>query len=156
MKFFAQQNEFKNFVSNLFACLFRPQCFRKSLLKWRQWKGSLTFAHCVCLRAYFQLISTYIFRMIIHMTIINIMSHFPAPQSLQWPRNGRDGVSNHQPHHCLLNRLFRQSSKKTSKLRVTGLCVRNSPVTGEFPAQISSNAKNVSIWWRHHDGHNNC
>ena len=40
---------------------------------------------------------------------------------------------------------------KTSKLRVTGLCVGNSPLTGEFPAQIASNAENVSIWWRHHD-----
>ena len=41
-------------------------------------------------------------------------------------------------------------SKKTSKLRITGLCVGNSPVTGEFPTQMSSNAENVSIWWRHH------
>ena len=23
-------------------------------------------------------------------------------------------------------------------------------VTGEFPAQMASNAENVSIWWRHH------
>ena len=28
----------------------------------------------------------------------------------------------------------------------------NLPVTGEFPANRASNAKNVSIWWRHHDG----
>ena len=42
--------------------------------------------------------------------------------SLRWRHNGRDSVSNHQPHHCLLNRLFRRRSKKTSKLRVTGLC----------------------------------
>ena len=28
----------------------------------------------------------------------------------------------------------------------------NSPVTGEFPAQMASNAENVSIWWRHYDG----
>ena len=69
---------------------------------------------------------------------------------LQWRRNGRDGVSNHQPHDCLLNRLFRQISKKISKLRVTGLCVGNSPVTGEFLAQRASNAENVSILWRHH------
>ena len=41
----------------------------------------------------------------------------------QWRHNGRDGVSNHQSHDCLLNRLFRRKSKKTSKLRVTGLCV---------------------------------
>ena len=46
--------------------------------------------------------------------------------------------------------LFRHRSKKTSKLRVTGLCVGNSPGTGEFPAQMASNAENVSIWWRHH------
>ena len=46
---------------------------------------------------------------------------------------------------------FRRRSKKTSTLRVTGLCVRNSPVTGEFPAQMAGNAENVSIWWRHHD-----
>ena len=71
--------------------------------------------------------------------------------SLQWCHNGRDGISNHQPHHCLLNRLFRRRSKKTSKLRVTGLCEGNSPVTGEFPAQMACNMENVTIWWRHHD-----
>ena len=47
--------------------------------------------------------------------------------SLRWRHNDYDGVSNHQPHGCLLNRLFRRRSKKTSKLRVTGLCVGNSP-----------------------------
>ena len=44
----------------------------------------------------------------------------------------------------------RRRSKKTAKLRVTGLCEGNSPVTGEFPAQRASKAENVSIWWRHH------
>ena len=34
-------------------------------------------------------------------------------------------------------------------LRVTGFCERNSPVSGEFPAQRASNAENVFIWWRH-------
>ena len=46
--------------------------------------------------------------------------------------------------------LFRRKSNKTSKLRVTGLCEGNSPVTREFPAQRASNAENVSIWLRHH------
>ena len=41
---------------------------------------------------------------------------------LRWRHNDHAGVSNHQPHGCLLNRLFRRKSKKTSKLRVTGLC----------------------------------
>ena len=40
--------------------------------------------------------------------------------------------------------------KKTSKLRVAGLCEGNSPVTSEFPSQKTINAENVSIWWRHH------
>ena len=48
----------------------------------------------------------------------------------------------------------RRRSKKTSKLRVTGLCEGNSPMTGEFPAQRTSNAGNVSIWWRHRGWHN--
>ena len=46
---------------------------------------------------------------------------------LQWRHNGRGGVPNHQPHDCLLNRLFRHRPKKTPKLRVTGLCAGNSP-----------------------------
>ena len=51
----------------------------------------------------------------------------PCAGSLLWRHNDHDGVSNHQPHSCLLNRLFRRRSKKTSNLRVTGLCVGNSP-----------------------------
>ena len=69
---------------------------------------------------------------------------------LHWRHNARDVVSNHQPHDCLLNRLFRRRSQKILKLRVSGLCEGNSPVTGEFPAQMASNAETVSIWWRHH------
>ena len=70
--------------------------------------------------------------------------------ALQWRHNERDGVSNHQPHDCLLKCLFRHRSKKKSKPRVTGLCEMNSPATGEFPTQRASNPENVSIWWRHH------
>ena len=70
--------------------------------------------------------------------------------ALQWRHNGRDSVWNHQPHHCLLNRLLRRRTKKTSKLRVIGLCARNSLVTGAFHAQMASNADFFSNWWRHH------
>ena len=48
--------------------------------------------------------------------------------SLQGRNDGGDGVSNHQPHDCLLNRLLRYRSKKSPKLRVTGRCAGNSPV----------------------------
>ena len=37
----------------------------------------------------------------------DVRQHCP----LQWRHNGHDGVSNHQPHDCWLNRLFRRGSK---------------------------------------------
>ena len=61
--------------------------------------------------------------------------------SLQWRHNQLDGVSNHQPHDCLFNRLFKCKWKKTPKLHVTGLCEGNSPVTDEFPTRRTSNLK---------------
>ena len=99
--------------------------------------------------------------------------HSKMDNTLRGRHHGRDGVSNHQPHHFLLNRLFGYRSMKRSKLRVTGLCAGNSPGTAEFLAQmainaisparcrfqhsrrrlaekLASNAENVSIWWRHH------
>ena len=45
---------------------------------------------------------------------------------LQWRHNERNGVSNHQPHHCLLNRLFRRRSKKNIK------APRHWPLCGKF------------------------
>ena len=42
---------------------------------------------------------------------------------LQWRHNGRDGVSNHQPNDCLLNRLFRRRLKYTSQLRAAGFWI---------------------------------
>ena len=94
-------------------------------------------------------------RYFIRLTISELLlsaDAFPAGtlRPLRWRHNGRDSVSNHQPHNCLLNRLFGCRSKKISKLRVTGLCVGISPGTGEIPAQMASYAEYVSIWWRHH------
>ena len=69
--------------------------------------------------------------------------------SLQWRHNERDGASNHRRPDCLFNRLLRHRSKKTSNLHFAGHCEGNPPVTGRFPPQRASKAKNVSIWWRH-------
>ena len=66
--------------------------------------------------------------------------------------NGHDDVSNHQPYDCFLNSLVRRRTKKTSKVCVTDLFEGISPGNGELPAQRTSNAENVSIWWRHHVG----
>ena len=68
--------------------------------------------------------------------------------SLHWRHSDHDGVSNHQPHGCLLNRLFRRRSKKASNPRHWPLCGEFTG-TGEIPAQRASYAENVSIWWRH-------
>ena len=72
--------------------------------------------------------------------------------ALWWRHNGNDGVSNHQPHDCLLDRLFRHRWKKTWKLRVTVLCAGNSPVIGEFPHKWPVTRKkfpydDVIMWW---------
>ena len=67
-------------------------------------------------------------------------SHPAQISTLQWRYNERDGASDHRRLDCLLNRLFKCRSTKTSKLRVTGLCEGNSPVTGDFPARTVSNA----------------
>ena len=114
----------------------------KSSGKWRQF--------CLgpnVLMQFFAVILFHCMNKVVPMSVIDALTH---GRPSQWRHNGRDGVSNHQPRHCLINRLFRRRSKKTSKLRVTGLCSGNSPVTGEFPTQMVSNAGNVSIWWRHH------
>ena len=81
--------------------------------------------------------------------------------ALLWRHNGHDGVSNHQSHECSLNRPSRRRSKKTSKLRITGLCAWNSPETGEFPAQMASNAEKgfhlmTSSWYAFTSGLSFC
>ena len=50
--------------------------------------------------------------------------------SWQWRHNEPNGISNPQRLDCLVNHLFRRRPRKTSKLRVTGLCEGKSPVTG--------------------------
>ena len=86
---------------------------------------SFPFRRCVCKRTFPYTMLNWIY---IHIVIYDINSS-PAYHggSLRWRHNERDSVSNHQPHGCLLNGLLRRRSKKTSKLRVTGLCVGNSP-----------------------------
>ena len=55
-------------------------------------------------------------------TYIHTYGYDGSYSSSQWRHYERDGVSNHRRLDNLLNRLFRRRSKKTSKLRVTGLC----------------------------------
>ena len=52
---------------------------------------------------------------------------------LHWRHNERDGVPNHWRLYCLLHRLFGRRSKKTCKIRATGLCEGNPPGTSGSP-----------------------
>ena len=49
----------------------------------------------------------------INLTVVSKNDIWVSVPPLQWRRDGNDGVSNHQPHGCLLNRLFRRNLKKT-------------------------------------------
>ena len=70
---------------------------------------------------------------------VQTMPHvYLVAATLRWRHNERDSVSNHQPCNCLL--------KAPRHWPFWG----NSPVTGEFPAQMASYVENISIWWRHH------
>ena len=71
-----------------------------------------------------------------------IVMWIPTPETLLWCHNEHDGVSNHQPHDCLRNHLFRCRSKEYIKApRHWPLWeLFNSPVAGEFPAHRASNS----------------
>ena len=47
-------------------------------------------------------------------------------RTLQWRHTERDGVPNHQPHNCLLNRWFKVQIKENIKVPHHG------PLWGEF------------------------
>ena len=70
----------------------------------------------------------------------NFITPFPGTKlPLRWRHNGRDGVSNHQPHDCLHSRVFRRRSKAM--------------LHQSSASQKVSNAENVSIQWCHRVNH---
>ena len=75
----------------------------------------------VVLGSAFYYISMYLIWNIYHLPHATIPH---ATYTLQWRHNERDGIWNHWCHDGMLNRLFRCRSKKISKPRVTGVCVR--------------------------------
>ena len=73
--------------------------------------------------------------------LIHIDTRLLSFWTLQWRRSDQHGVSDHRHLDCLCSRLFRRTSKLISKLRVTGLCEGNPPVTGGFPSKRASARK---------------
>ena len=66
--------------------------------------------------------------------------------SSQWRDNERDGVQNHQRLDCLLNRLFRQRSKKHQSSASPAFVME----IHRWPLTSGKQCGNVSIWWRLH------
>ena len=89
----------------------------------------------------------YLISQLIHwyeiLQIIQRKMHTVSVVQLQWRHNERHGVSNHQGIDYLFNRLSRRRSMKTSRLRVTGLCEGNPPVTGGLPSQKASAERGI-------------
>ena len=103
--------------------------------------------HCIHIFLYYRLLDMYSW----YIFLINFQLFFTTSEKLPkwvsvesyfrgltlwWRHNGQNSVSNHQPYDCLLNCLFRRRSKKTFKLRATGLCAspHKCPVTRKiFP-----------------------
>ena len=89
--------------------------------------------------------------------LITRLTHFFSWQwclniALHWRHNEHDGVSNHQSHDCLPNRLFRRRSKKTSKLRVTGFCrgIHQWPVTSPHKGPVTGKCVHLMTSpWNH-------
>ena len=75
--------------------------------------------------------------------------HFPS--TLQWRHNDSECVSIAGASIVYSFVCSGEDWKETSKLRVTGLCEGNSPVSGEFPSKRASNAENDFTWWRHNE-----
>ena len=82
---------------------------------------------------------------------INCANGYIWLQPLEWRHYERDGVSNHPPRDCLLNRLFKTHIKETSNLRVLAFVrgIHRWPVNS--PHKGSVTRKMFSIWWRHRD-----
>ena len=76
-----------------------------------------------------------------------------ATKTLHWRHNERDCVTNHRCLDCLLNRLFRLTSKNISKLRFTGVFrgIHRWPVLLPSPVVLNSheNINKRQLMWFH-------
>ena len=97
--------------------------------------------------------------LMVHVDVISYPRNGPQTANVIWHWHYQAG--NLLPHYgdVIMSAMASQitsltvvcsNANETPKLRVTGLCTGNSPVTGEFPAKRACNEENVSIWWRHH------
>ena len=78
-------------------------------------------------------------------------NHLFFLQVCQWlDKYERHGVSDHRELDCLFSSSSRLTTKKISKVHVTGPLWGNPLVSNGFPAQMARRADSVSMSWRHH------
>ena len=124
--------------------LVHPKYFRLSTrrVNWLTHCGSVMLIHADSssirsLRIYMRTLSKDDLKILVitRFKIACLTSHPALPGSnelitqvtiLQWHHNERDGISNHQPHDCLLNRLFKAQIKENIK------APRHWPLWGKF------------------------
>ena len=133
---FIQENPFEYVVWKMAALSSRPRCVNN--VQWRNvvhiagipprypwraphWKGLSDVSFLLITE------SQYKIKSFIASSFYGLLS-----AAFQWRHNERDGDSNHRLLGCLLYRLFRRRSQKTSQLRITGHFKGNTPVTGGF------------------------
>ena len=132
---FIKKNAFENVVCEMASILSRPQfvnvefCTQQYVCSWFTFADAVSWYTRPGLGLLSQLLSFRYF-----LNVFRIIS-------LHWRHNDHDGVSNHQPRGCLLNRLFRQIKQN---IRHRPLCGEFTG-TGEIPAQRANYAENVSI-----------
>ena len=74
-------------------------------------------------------------------SVVTVKATLATDFTLQWRHNERNCDPNHRRLDCLLNRMFWRKPKKTSMLRVTGICVGNSP-------ENSFSKTTIHVWYR--------
>ena len=117
---FIQENALENVVWEISAILSWPQCVLIKTWNLIPLYDNLPTAHVGPVHPTAQ-IHVYFLCASVHIPPFTqgLLEHSSKPETLRWRHNESDGVSNHQHHDCLLNRLSRCRSKKTPKLRVT-------------------------------------
>ena len=76
--------------------------------------------------------------LIVNLTLRNKFEWNP----LQWRHSGHDGISNHQPHDCLLNRLFKTQIKENIKAPSYW------PLYGEFTGDRLNSPHKWPVAWK--------
>ena len=107
-----------------------PETYSIVLLNWNCISSRNLWKHVPECRFFWECVSMLFNKLVPFMNSV-LFSMFAlasvnVPSALQWRHNDRYGVSNHQAHDCLLNRLFRRRSKKNIK------APRHWPLWGEF------------------------